>query len=141
MLVLSGTAIAFKVVEAGNITVSDRLAQQYAQQTAQDGQAAPKRGGCGSGGCSTGAGRGGCGGGGAGVGCQGGGQGADTLQDPEVIAAIEKSVSDYYLEKFRDSDFTVEVKDLGCHQEAYIIKDGSPILTFSVSGNNISLIN
>ncbi len=137
MLVLSGTAIAFKVVQAENQPAYASSARSAQDGQYQDSGQQQRRGGCG---CSSGAGQGsGCGGGGAG-GCRGGGPGADTQADPQTINAIKQAVSDYYLERFRDTDFEVEIKDFGCHQEAYVVKGDNKIMSFSVSGNSITEI-
>lgn len=68
--------------------------------------------GCGSGCCSTGA------------------------QDTS-LEGIQKQAADYYMNMYRDRDFSVTVKDFGCHQEAYIIKNGNTVKTLSISGGKV----
>ena len=133
LIAISGTAIAIKVVQADNRPASERVAQSDQAGQNQD-TVQGRRGGCGSAGCSSGA--GGCGGGNGG--CNGGGSGSDIQANPETINAIKQAVSDYYTQRFRDTDYSVEIQDFGCHQEAYVIKDGNKIMTFSVSGNSIT---
>jgi len=76
-----------------------------------------------------------------GGGCCGRGAGAQgAATDPAVIEGIRKTAAEYYSGKYNDKDFTVEVKDFGCHQEAYIIKGGSEIKRLSISNGNVNEI-
>jgi hypothetical protein len=78
------------------------------------------------GGCPASGGPGGCCGRGR------GGPGAAT-----DIKAIESLASRYYAETYGDKEFTVEVRDYGCHQEAYIIKNGNAVKRLSISEGNV----
>ncbi len=80
-------------------------------------------GGYGSGGCPASGGPGGC--------CA---RGPGAATD---IKAIERLASRYYAETYGDKEFTVEVRDYGCHQEAYIIKNGAAVKRLSISGGNV----
>jgi hypothetical protein len=53
------------------------------------------------------------------------------------LAAVKRLAADYYTSTYNDSVFDVQVKDFGCHQEAYIIKDGEPVKRLSISGGNV----
>jgi hypothetical protein len=53
------------------------------------------------------------------------------------VKAIEKAAMSYYADKFGDGDVTVQVKDFGCHQEAYILKNGAMVKRLSVSNGSI----
>ncbi|MFC1769423.1 hypothetical protein ACFLZI_00075 [Nitrospirota bacterium] len=82
-------------------------------------------------------GSGGCGSGGGGAaGCGGSGAAAS----PELINNIKTSINEYYNGKL-GSDFTVEVRDFGCHQEAYVLIDGKAVKKLSISGSRISEIS
>lgn len=81
------------------------------------GQASQSSGGCGVGGCSSSA------------------SGA-----PIDIKAMESKVSEAYAKYTGTSGFFVEIKDLGCHQEATITKDGKVLNVVSISGDRMSLI-
>lgn len=77
-----------------------------------------------------------------GGGCCGRGAGAQgaAATDPAVIEGIKKTAGEYYSGKYNDKNFTVEVKDFGCHQEAYIFKDGAEIKRLSISNGNVNEI-
>jgi len=60
----------------------------------------------------------------------GGAQGID-------LEAVKKLAADYYTSTYKDTGFEVEVKDYGCHQEAYIIKNGTQVKRLTVSGGNV----
>jgi hypothetical protein len=68
-----------------------------------------------------------------GTGCSCCGSGA---QDTS-IEGIQKQAANYYMNMYRDRDFSVTVKDFGCHQEAYIIKNGNTVKTLSISGGKV----
>jgi hypothetical protein len=68
-----------------------------------------------------------------GTGCSCCGSGA---QDTS-IEGIQKRAANYYMNMYRDRDFTITVKDFGCHHEAYIIKSGNIVKTLSISGGNV----
>jgi hypothetical protein len=53
------------------------------------------------------------------------------------LKAIEKAAMGYYADKYGDRDVTVQVKDFGCHQEAYILKNGAMVKRLSVSNGSI----
>lgn len=80
-------------------------------------------GGYGSGGCPVSGGPGGC--------CA---RGPGAATD---IKAVERLAFRYYTETYGDMDFTVEVKDFGCHQEAYILKNGTAVKRLSISGGRV----
>lgn len=54
------------------------------------------------------------------------------------LDAIKRQAANYYMNVYRDRDFSVTVKDFGCHQEAYIIKNGTVVKTLSISGGRVS---
>lgn len=87
-------------------------------------------GGCGPGGCPSGAGAstGGCGGPGGGCGSGSG---------PVDIKALERSVAEAYARATGEEGFQVSVKDFGCHQEAEIIKDGKTVKRLAISGGRL----
>ena len=129
LIVLSGTAIAFKT---GVIGAQGTQYQDFAYEAGVQTQTAPGRGGCGSkgggcgsGGCAVSGGKGGCRGGALGA-----GQGVD-------LEPIRQAAADYYINKYGDTAITAEAKDFGCHQEAYILKDGFTIMKLSVNGNRV----
>lgn len=79
-------------------------------------------------------------------GCRGGGQGRcggcarqGTTGDaqPTDMQNLKQSISEYYSGKYGDKDFEVKIKDFGCHQEAYIIKNGQPVKRFTINGGTI----
>lgn len=119
LLTLAGTAIAY------NMLASDSRAQKYQDFSYNANQAASGQqyGGC------RGAGSGGCGGCGKQATAEGG-QGSG-------LKAAEDLAARYYSETYGDKDFTVNVQDFGCHQEAYILKDGQPVKKLSISGGNV----
>lgn len=123
LITLAGTAIAYSLL-AGNAGPGSYTDVPYGQYAASG---APQQyGGC------RGAGRGGC------SGC--GRPGADaqvTGQQVTDLKAIEDLAAKYYSETYGDTDFKVQVQDFGCHQEAYIIKDGQPVKRLSISGGNV----
>jgi len=53
------------------------------------------------------------------------------------LEALKKLAADYYTTTYNETGFEVEVKDFGCHQEAYIIKNGEQVKRLSISGGNI----
>jgi hypothetical protein len=53
------------------------------------------------------------------------------------LEGLQKQAANYYMNIYRDTDFEVSVKDFGCHQEAYIIKDGKVVKTLSINGGRI----
>lgn len=115
LIILSGSAIALIVVQ------QDTRAANYSTPPCQTASAAKL--GC------RGAGQGKCGN------CTR--QGATGDAQPTDMKGLEKAVSEYYQNKYDGKDFNVEIKDFGCHQEAYIIKDGQPVKRFSISGGAI----
>jgi len=119
-LILAGTAIAY------NLLAQDSSAAKYRDFSAS-AYAAPAGQ---YGGCPGSAGKGGCGGCGRPQGAEQGAQGSG-------IKAVEELAARYYSETYGDRDFTVKVQDFGCHQEAYIIKDGQPVKRLSISGGNV----
>jgi len=122
VLTLTGTAVAY------NLLAKDSRAAKY-QDFAYNAQTAAGQqyGGC----RGAGPGRGGCGGCGraAGPGQQG--------TQSSGIKAAEELAYKYYSETYGEKDFTVEVQDFGCHQEAYIIKGGQPVRKLSISGGSV----
>lgn len=121
LLTLAGTAIAY------NLLASDSRAEKYQDFSYGASQAATgqQRVGC------NGGGRGGCGGCGRATGPgQQGTQGSG-------LKAAEDLAAKYYSQTYGDKDFTVKVQDFGCHQEAYILKNGQPVKRLSISGGNV----
>ena len=53
------------------------------------------------------------------------------------IESIQRQAADYYMNIYKDRDFSVTVKDFGCHHEADIIKRGNVIKRLSISGGNV----
>lgn len=49
----------------------------------------------------------------------------------------EKIAFEYYASRYGDRDITVEIRDFGCHMEAYIRKGKTVVRKLSISGNNI----
>lgn len=143
MVVMAAALIAYKAGAIGpearpssspasaNAQYADSRLQEVQQPASADQQQPGPGYGPGSGYCRS---RGGgcCG---RGAGAQ---QGADS--DPALIEGIKKAASDYYSGKYNDKDFSVEVRDFGCHQEAYIIKSGEQIKRLSISNGNINEI-
>jgi hypothetical protein len=61
----------------------------------------------------------------------------------ERSALVEKTgrlAAEYYRDRYGGSDFTVQVRDFGCHMEAFVIKDGKTLKRLSISGGNINEI-
>ena len=56
------------------------------------------------------------------------------------IESIQRQAANYYMNIYKDRDFSVTVKDFGCHHEADIIKRGNVIKRLSISGGNVSEI-
>jgi hypothetical protein len=121
ILTFAGTAIAY------NLLAKDSRAAKYQDFSYNANQAAAGQqyGGC------RGSGRGGCGGCGRATGPgQQGAQGSG-------LKAAEDLAYKYFSETYGEKDFTVKVQDFGCHQEAYIIKEGQPVKRLSISGGNV----
>jgi hypothetical protein len=100
----------------------------------QSSWGATQAGSPGGSGCPGSSGPGGCAssaGGGGGSCC--GGAGAGTVD----LEKVRNFAVEYYVEKYNDGDVTCEVRDFGCHMEAYIIKDGNVVKTFGVSGGRM----
>ena len=135
IITLAGTALAYTLLadNSRDSQYQDFSYNQYAAQgvaaSSQQGTA-QQYGGCRggrSGGC------GGCGNRGA-AGTQPGATGAS---QSDALKAIEELAAKYYIDTYGDTDFTVKVQDYGCHQEAFILKDGQPIKKLSISGGNV----
>ena len=126
VLTFAGTAIAY------NILAKDSRAAKYQDFSygANKAAAGQQYGGC----RGAGPGSGGCGGCGRATGP--GQQGAQGDRS-SGLKASEDLAYKYYSETYGEKDFTVEVQDFGCHQEAYIIKDGQPVKKLSISGGNV----
>jgi hypothetical protein len=109
----------------------------YSQRAAAWSRQAGYPGGYGSQGgygCPGSAAQGGCSTSGSGAGgCCGGGTGAGTVD----LDAVKELAVKYYANRYKDGDVTAEVKDYGCHMEAYILKGGSVVKKLAVSGGNI----
>jgi cytochrome c553 len=70
--------------------------------------------------------------------CSGGAAGASDAGDR--INSLKGYIYEYYSKQLQDPDITVEVQDLGCHQEAQILKNGEVIKKLSINGGQISEI-
>jgi hypothetical protein len=112
VLVVSGSAIGVKVYKDNFVPQP----QSYASYG---------YGGYGYGGCSGGS-AGGC--------CSRPGSGGGPAA---TLDATKKLAKDYYVKKYKDGNVSVEVKDFGCHQEAYILKGGRSVKRLSISGGNV----
>jgi hypothetical protein len=66
--------------------------------------------------------------------CGGPGRGGAQQTD---LKAIEKAALSYYAGRYGDGAVTVRVKDFGCHQEAYILKNGETVKRLSVNNGSI----
>ena len=67
--------------------------------------------------------------------CCSGSQAQGGRLSPENSA--EKMAFEYYASRYGDIDVTVEIRDFGCHVEAYIKKGNAVVRRLSISGNNI----
>lgn len=90
-----------------------KTAPQYYGNVQQPGNE-PRRGGCS---------------------CCSGKQAQGGQESPEKYA--EKMAFEYYALRYGDRDITVEIRDFGCHMEAYIKKGQAVVRKLSISGNNI----
>ncbi len=72
-----------------------------------------------------------CGSSSSGGGCCGGSSAATDIEE------LRTQLQAYYAKSF-DGEITVEVKDLGCHQEAEIRQDNRVIKRISISGREIT---
>jgi len=126
VLTLAGTAVAY------NLLANDSRAAKYQDFSYNNSLAASSQqySGC------RGKGPGGCGGCGRSAGTAGTTQDTQGLQGSSAKAAEDLAYR-YYSETYGEKDFTVKVQDFGCHQEAYIIKDGNPVKKLSISGGNV----
>jgi len=52
----------------------------------------------------------------------------------------KKMVFNYYVKKYGDRNVEIEIKDFGCHMEAYVTKGNKLIKKLSIDGNKISEI-
>jgi hypothetical protein len=116
IVLAAGTAVALK-------SFMDNPRQPQQTRDTYYGYGAP--------GASTGPG-GGCGG----SCCRTPGQSQGQGERSNVDIARELAIS-YYSSTYGDTAFEVDVRDFGCHQEAYIIKDGKQVKLLSISGGNV----
>jgi hypothetical protein len=59
------------------------------------------------------------------------GQSSSPAQEAQRLASV------YYTQVYGDRDFTVEVEDFGCHQEATILKNGKFVKLLSISNGDV----
>jgi len=67
--------------------------------------------------------------------CCNNGYGGTSAKDLE---AVKDLAAKYYSSTYGGTDFSVEVKDFGCHQEAYVVKEGEVLKRLSISGGRVS---
>jgi|GEM_PF-1941282 len=72
--------------------------------------------------------------------CGGKGTGAAT-KPIKMLEAVQSYLYRIYAGRLQDPQITVQVKDLGCHMEALIKKDGKIVKRLSISGNTITEIS
>jgi hypothetical protein len=56
------------------------------------------------------------------------------------VDAVKELAAAYYRDTYGGTDFAVEIKDFGCHQEAYVVKAGRIVKRLSVSGGRVTEI-
>lgn len=130
VLAAAATVLAFQNYKTTAVAAQQVAVNEVAPQPApEDGSYSGCGGsaGCGSGGC-----------GGTLSGC--GGEPVDPAQNQQRIEDIKSYLYSYFSKELNDTQISVNVEDFGCHQEAYLLKDGQVIKRFSVSGNSISEI-
>ena len=66
--------------------------------------------------------------------------GAGSPKPQQMITALQNYLHKIYAQKLDDPQITVEVKDLGCHMEAYVRKGAEVLKHLSISGGNIEEI-
>ena len=71
-----------------------------------------------------------------------GGKGTGPPTKPiKMLEAVQSYLYRIYADRLQDPQIAVEVKDLGCHMEALIKKDGKIVKRLSISGNTITEIS
>lgn len=45
---------------------------------------------------------------------------------------------EFYANKYRDADISIEIKDFGCHMEAYILKGGAVVKRLNINGLTVT---
>jgi hypothetical protein len=56
------------------------------------------------------------------------------------LEAAKRTALEYYSARYGDRDVAVEVKDFGCHMEAYILKNGTVVKRLNMANGNIDEI-
>jgi hypothetical protein len=126
VITVAGTAFAVRLSSMYDASsgLSAEKAAAVAIENAPVGQTAASSG-CGSSGCGSASAGSGC--------CRSGG--ASTQAQTERLRAY---IHDYYANELNDSSITVDVQDLGCHQEATVTRAGKVIKRLSINGGRIT---
>ena len=134
VLLAAGTALLFlgtgePLARAGEADLQPVVVggENPAGEIAQEASAASGVSTRGSSGCGSASGRNCCG-------------PASTQSTAERIEGIRSYLTAYYLKEV-GGEIEVEVRDLGCHQEAEVRQAGRVIKKLSISGNSISEIS
>jgi hypothetical protein len=126
VITVAGTAFAVRLSSVYDVSSRLSVEKPAAVEEGSAPVAQVSSSGCGSSGCGSAAGSSCC------------RSGAAPAQGQ--IERIRAYIHDYYANELKDPSITVDVQDLGCHQEATVTRGGKVIKRLSINGGRITEI-